>query len=90
MYEKWLRLGKALSPEVRKIVQQELRQAHSHWTNWYLAREQYNEARQAASRALHYGFTPNLAIKWMMTRFVPTFARKVTLGRGSDNAVHSR
>ena len=90
MYEKWLRLGTELPPEVRKIVQRELRRAHSHWTNLYLASEQYNEARQAVSRALLYGFTPNLAIKWMMTRFVPTFARKVTLRRGTDNAVHSR
>jgi len=90
MYEKWLRLGTALSPDVRKIVQRELRCTHSHWTNWYLAHEQYNEARQAVSRALHYGFTPNLAIKWMMTRFVPTFARKVTFRRGADNAVHNR
>ena len=90
MYEKWLRSGTALPPEVRKIVQRELRRAHSHWTNLYLAREQYDDARQAVSKALHYGFTPNLAIKWMMTRFAPTFARKVTLRKGTDNAVHSR
>ncbi len=90
MYEKWLRLGPALSPDVRKIVQRELRRAHSHWTNWYLANEQYNEARQAVSKAMHYGFTPNLAVKWMMTRFAPAFARKVTFRKGTDNAVHNR
>jgi hypothetical protein len=90
MYEKWLGLGTALPPEVRRIVQEDLRGVHSHWTNWYLAHEQYNEARQAASRALHYGFTYNLALKWMMTHFVPTLARKVMLARGSDNAAHSR
>jgi hypothetical protein len=90
MYEKWLGLGTALPPEVRKVVERGLRWVHSHWTNWYLAHEQYNEARQAVSRALHYGFTSNLAIKWMMTRFVPTFARKVMLRRGNDNAVNSR
>jgi glycosyltransferase involved in cell wall biosynthesis len=90
MYEKWLGLGAALSPDVRKIVRRELRRAHSHWTNWYLAHGQYSEARQAVSRALDYGFTPNLAFKWMMTRFAPTLARKVTFRKGTDNAVHNR
>jgi glycosyltransferase involved in cell wall biosynthesis len=90
MYEKWLELGTALPPEVRKVVELDLRLVHSHWANWYLAHEQYNQACQAVSNALHYGFTFGLAVKWMMTRFVPDIARKVTLRRGSDNAVHSR
>ena len=90
MYEKWLGLGTALPPEVRKIVERDLRSTHSHWTNWYLAHEQYNEARQAVSRALHYEFTSKLAIKWMITRLAPTFARKLMLKRGDDSAVHSR
>lgn len=90
MHEKWLASATPLPPEVRKIVERDLRSVHSHWTNWYLAHEQYDEARQAVSRALSYGFTPNLAVKWMMTRLAPTLARKVMLARGSDNAVHSR
>jgi len=90
MYEKWLGLGNALRPQVRKIVQRDLRGVHSHWTNWYLAHEQYNEAGQAVSKAIHYGFTPSLAIKWIMTCLAPTLARKVLLVRGTDNAVHSR
>ena len=90
MYEKWLGLGAALPPEVRKIVELDLRLVHSHWANWHLAHEQYNEARQAVSNALRYGFTLMLAIKWIMARFVPDIARKVTLMRGSDNAVYSR
>lgn len=90
MYEKWLGSGTTLPPEVRKIVGRDLRSTHSHWANWYLGNEQYNEARKAVSRALHYGFAPNLAIKWMMICFVPAIARKVTLRRGDDNAVHSR
>jgi glycosyltransferase involved in cell wall biosynthesis len=90
MYEKWLGLGAALSPDVRKTVELDLRLVHSHWTNWYLAHEQYSEARQAVSNALYYGFTFSLAAKWMMTRLAPHIARKVTLMRGSDNAVYSR
>jgi hypothetical protein len=88
MYEKWL--GLELPPEVRKIVELNLRSVYSHWTNWYLAHEQYNEARQAVSKALHYGYTANLAIKWTITRIAPAFARKLMLTRGSDCAVHSR
>jgi glycosyltransferase involved in cell wall biosynthesis len=90
MYEKWLGLGAALPVEVRKTTERHLRSTHSHWANWYLANEQYKEARLAASRALYYGFTPNLAIKWMMARFVPTITRKLMLKEGDDNAVHSR
>ncbi len=90
MYEKWLGLGAALPLEVRKIVELDLRLVHSHWTNWYLAHEQYDKARQAVSNALYYGFTFGLAVKWIMTHFVPDIGRKVTLMRGSDNAVNSR
>jgi glycosyltransferase involved in cell wall biosynthesis len=88
MYEKWLDLP--LPPEVHKIVVQDLRLAYSHWTNWYLANEQYDEARRAVSNALHYGLTFGLAIKWIMAHFVPGFARTITRARGSDNAVYSR
>jgi hypothetical protein len=90
MYEKWLGLGTALPPEARKIVERNLRSVHSHWTNWYLAHDQYKEARLSVSRALNYEFTSKLALKWIITRFVPTIARKVMLERGDDNAAHSR
>jgi len=90
IYEKWLRLGTALPPEVRKIVERSLGALHSHWTNWYLAHEQYNEARQAVSNALHYVFTTKLALKWMMTRFVPNFARRLVIKKGHDSAVQCR
>jgi glycosyltransferase involved in cell wall biosynthesis len=90
MYEKWLGLGTALPPEVRKTVERDLRLVHSHWTNWYLAHEQYNEACQAVSTALRYEFTSRLALKWMITYFAPAFARRLMLRAGDDNAVHSR
>jgi hypothetical protein len=90
MYEKWLGLGAPLPTEVRKTIERDLRSTHSHWANWYLTNERYNEALRAVSKALHYEFTSKLALKWIMTRFVPTFARKAMLERGDDNAVQSR
>ena len=90
MYEKWLGLGALLPPDVRRIVELNLRSVHSHWTNWYLTHQQYSKARHAVSNALDYGFTLSLTVKWIMTRFVPSIARQLTLVRGSDNAVHSR
>lgn len=90
MYEKWLGLGTLLPPDARRIVELDLRSVHSHWTNWYLAHQEYTKARQAVSNALHYGVTLSLTVKWMMTRFVPSIARQLTLARGNDNAVHSR
>jgi len=79
-----------LPPGVRKIVERNLRSVHSHWTNWYLAHEQYHEAYQAVSSALNYEFTSKLALKWMLTRIAPAFARRLMLKRGDDSAVHSR
>ena len=90
MYEKWLGRDTALPPEVRDIIELDLRLTHSHWTNWYLAHGEYKNAREAVSKALQYGFTFGLAAKWVMTRFVPSIARKVMLTRVTDNAVHSR
>ena len=90
VYEKWLKLAESLQPDVRRAVELDLRSVHSHWTNWYLAHQQYDQARAAMSNALHYGITLSLTVKWMMTCFVPSIARKLTLKRGSDNAVYSR
>ena len=89
MYEKWL-ASPALPVEIRKIISVNLRCTHSHWTNWYLAHEQFHNARESASNALRYGFTFSLALKWILTRFMPGIARKMTLNAGSDNAVYSR
>jgi len=90
MYEKWLAFGAALSPQSRHIIELNLQGIHSHWANWYLARQRYPEARQAVSNALSYGFTYGLAAKWMMTRCAPAIARRLTLIKGSDDAVYSR
>lgn len=33
-------------------MERDLRRAHSHWTNWYLAYGQYSEARRALPKGL--------------------------------------
>ena len=78
MYEKWVKLDSKLPSEVRKTLVQNLRHVHSAWTNWYLERERYAEARQAVSRAVKYEFTPKLAIKWALIRVAPSFARRIS------------
>jgi len=77
MYEKWLRLGADLPPDVKTMIVQNLRAVHSMWANWYLENRRYAEARHAISKAMTYEFTPNLALKWMLANIAPFIARKV-------------
>jgi glycosyltransferase involved in cell wall biosynthesis len=77
MNEKWLKLDSSLPSGVRKAIVQNLRHVHSAWTNWHLENERFAEARQAATKAIEYKFTPNLAIKWALTRLAPKLARRV-------------
>lgn len=78
MLEKWLGSGLALAPEVRKTVIQSLRHVHSAWTNWHLEHERYEEARQAARKAMGYELTVKLAIKCMLTHVAPAFAKRIS------------
>lgn len=78
MAEKWLNMGSKLSPDVRKTLVQNLRHVHSAWTNWYLEHGRYPEARLAVSRAVKFGLTPTLAMKWLLTQAVPGFARRIS------------
>jgi glycosyltransferase involved in cell wall biosynthesis len=78
MYEKWLRLSAELPADIRAAVTQNLRAIHSMWANLYLERGRYPEASQALSRAIEYQLTPQLAIKWLLTRIAPTVARRLT------------
>ena len=78
MFEKWLKLDSKLPPDVRKTVVQNLRQIYSAWTNWYLEHERYEEARQAACKAIKYELTTKLAIKWTLTQVAPSFARRIS------------
>ena len=77
MFEKWLKLGASVPPEIQRTILQNLRHVHSGWTNWYLEHEQYDQARQAVCKAIRYELTANLAIKWGLTHVAPTFARRV-------------
>jgi glycosyltransferase involved in cell wall biosynthesis len=78
MFEKWLKLDAKLPEDVRRTIVQNLRHVHSAWTNWYLEHEQYEEARAAASKAIGYELTSKLAVKWALTRFAPSFARRIS------------
>jgi hypothetical protein len=78
MHEKWLRLDGEYSTEVRKMIIENLRAVHSGWANWYLETGQFYQARRAASTALKYRMTPQLAVKWALTWTAPRIARKVT------------
>jgi hypothetical protein len=78
MLEKWLRTEPALPPDVRRIVVRGLRCQHSQWANWYLENARYDEALQAVSKAMRYGLTPALTVKWALAWFAPTLARRIT------------
>jgi glycosyltransferase involved in cell wall biosynthesis len=78
MLEKWLKLDSELPPDVLKTVTHSLRQLYSAWTNWYLEHERYEEARQAVCRAMTFGPTTKLAIKWTLTHAAPNFARRIS------------
>ena len=78
MLEKWLKLDLKLSPDVRKTLVHNLRHVHSCWTNWYLERERYGEARQAVCEAMKYEPTTKLAVKWTLTHVAPSLARRIS------------
>lgn len=78
MFEKWLKLGPRLPPDVSKVVTRGLRHVHSAWTNWYLEHGRYQEARQAVRTAMRHGLTTKLAIKWTLTHATPSLARRIS------------
>ncbi len=78
MLEKWLTLDSKLPQDVRRTLVRNLRHVHSAWANWYLEHEQYKEAREAVSKAIKYELTSKLAIKWALTYFAPSFARRIS------------
>lgn len=78
MLEKWLKMGVALSPGVRKAVEQSLGSLHSHRANWHLENARYSDARQDVSGAVRYKLTPGTTVKWLLTWLAPALARKIT------------
>jgi len=77
MHEKWLRLKDEYPEDVIRIITQNLRGVHSGWANWYLENARFEDARRAAARGLHYEVTPQLILKWVLTRIVPHIARRI-------------
>jgi hypothetical protein len=78
MFESWLALPDAFPPEVNTIILHQLRANHCGWANWHLENKRYRMAQQEVSKAVQYGLTPKLAIKWTLIWFVPVLARKLS------------
>lgn len=78
MLEKWLSMQPTLPPDLRRTVKRRLGALHSHWANWYLENERYDEARQAVSRAVKHKVTFGTTVKWALTWLTPSLASKIT------------
>ena len=78
MFEKWLGMGAASPPDVRRIVERNLGALHSHWANWYLENERYTEAREAVSKAVKHKMALGTTVKWALTWLAPALARRIT------------
>jgi glycosyltransferase involved in cell wall biosynthesis len=81
-YEKRLLLSDGVSVAARKGIRKDLAAVHSGWANWYLRKREYGKAREATTEAARLYLSPNLAIKWALTRSVPGLARNMVLMRG--------
>jgi glycosyltransferase involved in cell wall biosynthesis len=77
MYEKWLKLGAALSPTVRKSCVENLRAIHSAQANLYLESGNYPKARVAIETALKYQIKLTLVGKWLLVHLAPKVARSI-------------
>ncbi len=82
MYEKWLQLGSALSPEIRRIVLENLMATHCHWANWHLENRRYSQARREVSKAIRYSISPKMTAKWVLTWTAPAVAARVSAKSG--------
>lgn len=77
MLEKWLRMDPPLSRELRKTIERTLGALYSHWANWYLENERYDEAREAVSHAVEHKVALGTTVKWALTWLSPALARRV-------------
>ncbi len=76
-----LRLSDSLPTKVRNVIRERLSTVHSGWTNWYLETGQYQQARQAVSRAAQLNLTFNVAMKWLLTWMSPQLALRTVQQR---------
>ncbi len=77
MLEKWLSMSDGLAPDLRRTIERNLGALHSHWANWYLENGRYDEARQAASRAVEHKVALGTTVKWALTWLAPSLARRI-------------
>jgi glycosyltransferase involved in cell wall biosynthesis len=84
-FEKRLGMGERLPGGIRKIVRGDLAAVHSGWANWFLQKEEYGKACEAVAEAARTHLTPNIAMKWALTRCAPKLARKIVLVRDEHN-----
>jgi glycosyltransferase involved in cell wall biosynthesis len=81
-YEKWLQLTAQFPSDVRKTIVQQLRAVHSGKANWFLAQQEYEMAQRELSLAVKYQATPNLLVKWILSRVSPRVVRGLVVKRG--------
>ncbi len=77
MLEKWLSMNDLLPPDLRRTVERNLGALYSHWANWYLENGRYDEAREAASKAVEHKVALGTTVKWALTWLVPRLARRI-------------
>jgi len=80
-YEKWLKLTAGSPSNVRRAILHHLRGVHSGRANLFLERQDYEMAQRELSVAIKYQPTPNLLVKWMLSRIAPKTAREMVLNR---------
>jgi glycosyltransferase involved in cell wall biosynthesis len=79
--EKRLQLHYQFPKEICNTLRKNLAAVHSGWANWFLRQHEYVKARQAVDDAAKIHLTWNIAIKWVLSRWTPSIARKLTLLR---------
>jgi len=77
MFESWLEMDPALSPDVRRLVKRTLGSLHSHCANWHLENSRYAEARRSVTKAVRYKAAPGTIAKFLFTWLAPPLASSV-------------
>jgi glycosyltransferase involved in cell wall biosynthesis len=73
--EKRLRMNGRFAADICRMVRRDLAAVHSGWTNWYLARGQYKDARKSIIEAARLHLRPGIAAKLGLTVAAPIVAR---------------
>jgi glycosyltransferase involved in cell wall biosynthesis len=81
-----MRLKGTAPKPVMKVIRQQLREIHSGWANLHLKGGHYEEAREAAFKALRTDMTFNIAAKWLLTWISPGLALRTVRQRENKRA----